>query len=37
MKKISDENVDLIISNELLCDLDERGLEKGASGSSIKS
>jgi ubiquinone/menaquinone biosynthesis C-methylase UbiE len=28
MKEIWDENIDLIISNELLCDLDERGLER---------
>jgi len=28
MKEISDKSVDLIISNELLCDLDERGLER---------
>ncbi len=28
MKEIADESVDLIISNELLCDLDKKGLER---------
>jgi len=28
MKEMADESVDLIISNELLCDLDKKGLEK---------